>query len=237
MERAVAEEDEHWMRRALELASRAAREGEVPVGAVIVRGGVEVGAGANAPIRDADPTAHAEINAIRAASRATGNYRLVGTTLYATLEPCVMCAGAIVHARIDRVVYGAADERWGGAGSVFDVLGCDRLNHRPAVRSGVLGEESALLLLEFFRARRVCGGGRVCGGRAHDAPCDEGRSCREGDVHGEGRSRGRDDPCGESALPGEDGAAGRERPPGEAGWRGEVGSRGEDGPRGGSGDP
>ena len=156
------------MRRALALAARAAREGEVPVGAVIIRDGIEIGAGANAPIGDADPTAHAEINAIRAASRATGNYRLVGTTLYATMEPCVMCAGAIVHARIDRVVYGAADERWGGAGGVFDVLGCDRLNHRPAVLSGVLGEESARLLLEFFRARRACGGCRASGAGGSD---------------------------------------------------------------------
>ena len=146
--------DELWMRRALDLASRAAREGEVPVGAVIVRDGVEIGAGANAPIRGADPTAHAEINAIRAASQAAGNYRLTGATLYATMEPCVMCAGAIVHARIDRVVYGAADERWGGAGSVFDILGCGRLNHRPVIRGGVLARESVHLLLEFFRARR-----------------------------------------------------------------------------------
>ena len=142
------------MRRALTLASQAARDGEVPVGAVIVRRGVEIGAGSNAPIRDADPTAHAEINAIRAASRRTGNYRLTGTTLYATMEPCLMCAGAIVHARIARVVYATPDERWGGAGSVFDVLGCDRLNHRPVVRAGVLARESAHLLREFFRARR-----------------------------------------------------------------------------------
>ena len=149
-------DDDHWMRRALDLAMQAVRAGEVPVGAVVVRGGVEIGAGANAPIRDADPTAHAEINAIRAASRATGNYRLTGTTLYATMEPCVMCAGAIVHARIERVVYGAADERWGGAGSVFDVLGCGRLNHRPVIRGGVLAGESAHLLVEFFRARRAC---------------------------------------------------------------------------------
>ena len=146
--------DEHWMRRALDLAGEAARGGEVPVGAVIVLDGVEIGAGANAPIRDSDPTAHAEINAIRAASNATGNYRLPGTTLYTTMEPCVMCAGAIVHARIDRVVYGAADERWGGAGSVFDVLGCGRLNHRPLVRGGVLAQASTDLLLGFFRARR-----------------------------------------------------------------------------------
>ena len=150
----MPDDDAHWMRRALDLAAHAAREGEVPVGAVVVRDGVEIGAGANAPIRDADPTGHAEINAIRAASRATGNYRLTGTTLYATMEPCVMCAGAIVHARIARVVYGAPDERWGGAGSVFDVLGCTRLNHRPVVHGGVLAEESARLLIQFFRARR-----------------------------------------------------------------------------------
>ena len=156
--------DERWMRRALDLAARAAREGEVPVGAVVVRGGVEIGAGANAPIGGADPTAHAEINALRAASRAAGNYRLPGATLYATMEPCVMCAGAIVHARVGRVVYGTADERWGGAGSVFDVLGCARLNHRPTVRGGVLAEESARLLLEFFRVRRASGGRRSHGG-------------------------------------------------------------------------
>ena len=152
-------DDEHWMRRALELAAQAAREGEVPVGAVLVRGGIEIGTGANAPIGDSDPTAHAEIKALRAASRAAGNYRLPGTTLYATMEPCVMCAGAIVHARVERVVYGAADERWGGAGSVFDVLGCSRLNHRPAVRGGVLAEESTRLLLDFFRVRRRSAGG------------------------------------------------------------------------------
>ena len=150
----MAHDDERWMSRALELASRAAREGEVPVGAVIVRDGLEIGAGSNAPIRDTDATAHAEINAIRAASLAVGNYRLTGTTLYATMEPCVMCAGAIVHARIERVVYGAVDERWGGAGSVFDVLGCGRLNHRPVIRGGVLARESAHLLLDFFRSRR-----------------------------------------------------------------------------------
>ena len=219
------------MRRALALAARAAREGEVPVGAILVRDGVEIGAGANAPIGDADPTAHAEIKALRAAARAAGNYRLPGATLYATMEPCVMCAGAIVHAHIGRVVYGAADERWGGAGRVFDILGCARLNHRPVVRGGVLGEESARLLLEFFRTRRVCGG------RVHDASSDEDRSCHEGDLHGEGRSRGKGGPRGEGALPGEDGAGGRERSLGEVGWRGEVGSRSEGGPRGGSGDP
>ena len=147
-------DDVYWMRRALDLAARAADAGEVPVGALVVRDGVEIGAGANTPIRDADPTAHAEINAIRAASRAVGNYRLPGTTIFATMEPCVMCAGAIVHARIERVVYGAADERWGGAGSVFDILGCGRLNHRPRTCAGVLADESSRLLLAFFRARR-----------------------------------------------------------------------------------
>ena len=150
----AAPDDERWMRRALDLAAQAAVEGEVPVGAVVVRDGMEIGAGANASIRDADPTAHAEINALRAAARATGNYRLPGTTLYATMEPCVMCAGAIVHARIGRVVYGARDERWGGAGSVFDILGCGRLNHRPETRCGLMADESARLLVEFFRARR-----------------------------------------------------------------------------------
>ncbi|MDD9982817.1 MAG: tRNA adenosine(34) deaminase TadA [Gammaproteobacteria bacterium] len=154
-------DDEFWMRRALDLAAGAARAGEVPVGAVIVRDGVEIGVGANAPVRDADSTAHAEINAIRAASKCTGNYRLTGTTLYATMEPCVMCAGAIIHARIARVVYGAADERWGGAGSVFDILGCGRLNHRPVVRGGVLARQSARLLLDFFRVRRGRDGRRT----------------------------------------------------------------------------
>lgn len=153
-------DDERWMRRALELAAAAGREGEVPVGSVIVRDGLEIGAGANSPIRHADSTAHAEINAIRAASRFTGNYRLTGTTLYTTMEPCVMCAGAIIHARVDRVVFGATDERWGGAGSVFDILGCGRLNHRPEVRGRVLAHESAHLLREFFRVRRVREPGR-----------------------------------------------------------------------------
>ena len=174
--------DERWMRRALDLAARAAREGEVPVGAVVVCGGVEIGAGANAPIGGADPTAHAEINALRAASRTAGNYRLPGATLYATMEPCVMCAGAIVHARIGRVVYGAADERWGGAGSVFDVLGCTRLNHRPTVRGGVLAEESARLLLEFFRVRRASDGRRSHGGSGgEDCPRVEGDPSGEAD--------------------------------------------------------
>ena len=190
--------DERWMRRALDLAARSAREGEVPVGAVVVRGGVEIGAGTNAPIGDADPTAHAEIKALRAAACAAGNYRLPGATLYATMEPCVMCAGAIVHARIGRVVYGAADERWGGAGSVFDVLGCARLNHRPVVRGGVLAEESACLLLEFFRARRASGVGRaVDGSRGGDRPRSAGDPLSEADPCGGGGPHGEGGSCNE----------------------------------------
>ncbi|MBF2761598.1 MAG: tRNA adenosine(34) deaminase TadA [Ectothiorhodospiraceae bacterium AqS1] len=150
----VDEKDEYWMRHALDLAARAAGAGEVPVGAVVVQGGVVIGRGANAPIGACDPTAHAEIVALREAAACVGNYRLIGASLYVTMEPCVMCAGAIVHARIARVVFGALDERWGGAGSVFDVLGCDRLNHRPVVEGGVLADDSARMLLEFFRDRR-----------------------------------------------------------------------------------
>ena len=142
------------MRRALDLAREAGGGGEVPVGALVVRGGVEIGAGANAPIGDSDPTAHAEIKALRAASRVAGNYRLPGCTLYATMEPCPMCAGAIVHARVGRVVYGARDPRWGADGSVFDILRAGRLNHRPQVQGGLLAEEAAALLEAFFRARR-----------------------------------------------------------------------------------
>ncbi len=146
--------DDIWMRRALDLASRAATAGEVPVGAIVVQDGRMIGSGANAPIGTCDPTAHAEIVALREAAAAVGNYRLPGAVLYATMEPCVMCAGAIVHARIARVVFAAPDERWGGAGSVFDVLGSERLNHRPVVEGGVLADESARMLLDFFRDRR-----------------------------------------------------------------------------------
>ena len=151
---ALSREDQRWMRRALDLAREAGGGGEVPVGALVVREGVAVGEGANAPIGDSDPTAHAEIKALRAASRAAGNYRLPGGTLYATMEPCPMCAGAIVHARIARVVYGARDPRWGADGSVFDILRAGRLNHRPEVCGGLLAEEAAALLETFFRARR-----------------------------------------------------------------------------------
>ena len=147
-------EDERWMRRALELAERAAAEGEVPVGAVLVRDGVVVGEGWNRPLAASDPTAHAEILAQREAGQRLANYRLPGTTLYVTLEPCAMCAGAIIHARVERVVFGAHDPKGGAAGSVFELLGTDRLNHRVAVTPGVLPAESAARLQAFFQARR-----------------------------------------------------------------------------------
>ena len=146
--------DRHWMRRALALADRAAEAGEVPVGAVLVREGEELGAGWNAPLGSSDPTAHAEIMAIRAAAAGAGNYRLPGSTLYATMEPCPMCAGAIVQARVARVVYGAPDERWGAVESVFAILGSRRLNHHVDCEGGLLAEESVRRLKAFFEKRR-----------------------------------------------------------------------------------
>jgi tRNA(adenine34) deaminase len=143
------------MRRALALAAEAERHGEVPVGAVVVADGEIVGEGWNRPIGARDPTAHAEIVALRAAAAALQNYRLPGTTLYVTLEPCAMCAGAIVHARVARVVFGATDPRAGAAGSVFDLLPSDRrFNHYVSCEGGVLAEQCAGLLRDFFRARR-----------------------------------------------------------------------------------
>lgn len=146
--------DAYWMGRALELAHRAAAAGEVPVGAVLVRHGVGIGAGWNQSISACDPTAHAEVLALRAAAARSGNYRLVDSTLYVTLEPCPMCAGALIHARVARVVFGAADPRSGAAGSVFNLLQTDALNHRTQVQGNVLAEPCALLLQDFFRARR-----------------------------------------------------------------------------------
>ncbi len=142
------------MRRALELADRAAAEGEVPVGAVRVQDGGAVGEGGTRPRAASDPTAHAEILALREAGRRLANYRLPGTTLYVTLEPCPRCAGALIHARDDRVVFGARDPKGGAAGSVFELLGTDRLNHRVAVTPDVLAAESAARLQAFFQARR-----------------------------------------------------------------------------------
>jgi tRNA(adenine34) deaminase len=147
-------DDERWMQRALELARWAEVDGEVPVGAVLVLDGEVIGEGCNRPIAAHDPTAHAEILALRAAAARLGNYRLPGTTLYATLEPCVMCAGAVIQARLRRVVFGTPDPRGGAAGSVFDILGTDRLNHRVEVAGGVLEAECARLLQDFFRERR-----------------------------------------------------------------------------------
>ena len=142
------------MQRALALADHAATVGEVPVGAVLVRDGEELGAGWNAPVGSNDPTAHAEVMALRAAAEAAGNYRLPGSTLYATMEPCPMCAGAIVQARVARVVYAARDERWGAVESVFEILGSRRLNHHVDCQGGLLAEESAQRLKTFFEARR-----------------------------------------------------------------------------------
>jgi tRNA(adenine34) deaminase len=147
--------DVDFMRCALELAAQAQAHGEVPVGAVLAHDGVIVAGGANCPITSLDPTAHAEISALRAAGRALGNYRLNDTTLYVTLEPCIMCASAIVHARVRRLVFGAWDQRAGAAGSVIDVFALPSLNHRVDVFGGVLAEECAAQLERFFSARRL----------------------------------------------------------------------------------
>ncbi len=146
--------DAAFMSRALELAREAEAAGEVPVGAVIVKDGVIVAEGSNRPIGANDPTAHAEIVALRAAGQALGTYRLTGTTLYVTLEPCAMCASAMVHARVQRLVYAAADARAGAAGSVFDIVQHPLLNHRIECTGGVLAEECGALLRNFFLARR-----------------------------------------------------------------------------------
>jgi len=147
-------DDEAFMRHAIALADEAAARGEVPVGAVIVRDGSVLAEGFNRPIGAHDPTAHAEIVALRAAGAALGNYRMPGTTLYCTLEPCAMCAGAIVLARVARVVFGTRDPRTGAAGSVFQVLDCETLNHRVEIVEGVLADLCAGQLTAFFRARR-----------------------------------------------------------------------------------
>jgi tRNA(adenine34) deaminase len=150
----VHDEDDRWMRMALTAAAEAAQAGEVPVGAVMVRDGVVLTSSANRTVRDQDATAHAETLAIRAASAALGRWRLDDCTLYVTLEPCAMCAGAIVLARVARVVFGAWDDKAGMAGSVGDVLRHPRLNHRAAVAGGVLESECGAVLRAFFQARR-----------------------------------------------------------------------------------
>ena len=152
------ETDEGFMRRALELAACAEAEGEVPVGALVVLDGEVIGEGWNRPISARDPTAHAEVVAMRAAAARLGNYRHTGATLYVTLEPCPMCAGAMVHARIARVVYGAPDPIAGAGGTVLDLLRAPTLNHRAAVEGGVLAEICSQRLKDFFQARRARGG-------------------------------------------------------------------------------
>ena len=146
--------DETWMAQALAEARMAAAEGEVPIGAVVVCDGLVVGRGRNARERLHDPTAHAEILALQEAARALGRWRLTGATIYATLEPCPMCAGALVNARIDRLVYAVPDPKAGAVGTLFDIPRDARLNHRVEVTSGVMADECGTILKEFFRAKR-----------------------------------------------------------------------------------
>jgi tRNA(adenine34) deaminase len=150
----VNSEDIRFMRVALELAGQAEEAGEVPVGAVVVKNGAIIGRGYNCPISVADPTAHAEVMALRDASRHLGNYRLVDCTLYVTLEPCIMCVGAIFHARIARLVYGAGDPKTGACGSVIDLTAELRLNHHMQMTRGILAEEGSGKLKQFFEKRR-----------------------------------------------------------------------------------
>jgi tRNA(adenine34) deaminase len=150
----MTEAHSFFMTRALELAREAERAGEVPVGAVIVKDGSIIAEGWNRPITTQDPTAHAEIVALRAAAQALSNYRLLDTTLYVTLEPCAMCASAMIHARVKRLVYGATDPRAGAAGSIFNIVQHSALNHRIDCEAGVMAEECGALLRGFFVARR-----------------------------------------------------------------------------------
>ncbi len=150
----MTEVDEGLMRAALAEARAAGEAGEVPIGAVVVAGGAIVGRGQNRVLRNCDPTAHAEMVALRAAAEATGNYRLPGCELYVTLEPCAMCSGAMIHARLRRLIFGAADPKAGAVGSVLEVVNHPRLNHQMQVTDGVLGEECGELLRSFFRERR-----------------------------------------------------------------------------------
>jgi len=154
MQRKENNSDRNWMAQALELALKARDADEVPVGAVVVRDGEVIGRGWNRNIGLNDPSAHAEIMALREAGRSTGNHRLVDGTLFVTLEPCCMCAGAIIHARLARVVYGAGDPKTGAAGGMFDLLLNPAHNHAPVVESGCMAAESSALLKEFFRNKR-----------------------------------------------------------------------------------
>lgn len=147
--------DADYMQIALQLATEAALAGEVPVGAIVVKDGVIIGRGANSPIGLHDPTAHAEIMALRDAAKTIGNYRLVDCTLYVTLEPCAMCSSAIQHARIANLVYGANDPKTGACGSVINLMGEVKLNHHTTVKNGVMAEECSLMLSTFFKQRRL----------------------------------------------------------------------------------
>lgn len=151
---AATQNEMQWMQQALMLAERARDADEVPVGAVIVADNKLIGEGWNQPISSRDPTAHAEVVALRAAAHALRNYRVGGATLYVTLEPCAMCAGAMVHARIARVVYGARDPLAGAVGSALDLYSVATLNHRPQVQGGLLADECGQILRQFFKARR-----------------------------------------------------------------------------------
>ena len=148
------DKDEYWMHQALVHAEEAAFNGEIPVGAVLVRENMLLAAAGNSPIHTLDPTAHAEIIAIRSAAARMQNYRLPGTTLYVTLEPCIMCMGALIHARIDRLVYGATDPKTGAATSVYSIGNDGFLNHKIRIRSGVLAQQCSTLLKTFFKSRR-----------------------------------------------------------------------------------
>ena len=149
-----AELDRQFMEQAIEQAKLAALAGEVPVGAVVVRDGKVLARAFNKPISNHDPSAHAEMLALREAALTEGNYRLPGTTLYVTLEPCVMCSGAMLHARVDRIVYGAFDPKTGAAGSVLDIFASKQINHQTTVEGGIMGDECGQVLRHFFKERR-----------------------------------------------------------------------------------
>ena len=176
---AAQPEDAQWMRHALQLAHQAAAAGEVPVGAVLVKDGIIVGQGSNAPIAHVDPTSHAEILALRDAAQHLGNYRLEDCTLYVTLEPCTMCSGALLHARLDRVVFGATEPKTGAAGSVLDVFALPQLNHRTRITRGVLEQECSAMLANFFQQRRK----EQKKGQPHPLPDTALRPADEGFAH------------------------------------------------------
>ena len=149
-----AELDHQFMQQALDQAKLAAMAGEVPVGAVLVRDGKIISRGFNQPIGNSDPSAHAEMIALRSAAQLESNYRLPGTTLYVTLEPCIMCAGAMLHARVERLVFGATDPKTGAAGSVLNVFSEKQINHQTLVEGGIMGDECGQILRDFFKGRR-----------------------------------------------------------------------------------